>query len=999
MAVDFRSAVDAGGVRVTAVEGRLLRGARILPRAEWATLPRLRPAVRALEALVVAGRADATDTEVVLPAAEAVALSPEIADLINLPPLAAVSLRLGFEGRVESPGGAIRLRWSDRDYREIRPERTGLLLAWGVERARLSASLFRLVEAVDAYNATQGRPLEERVATWLPVQESLRETLGAEVSADGYAASLTIYQAGSFALDVRETPRGVDFEPVLMARAKAASLDDDAPAEEIGDEAGPPPASGLRDAVTEALLSAEDHARFLGALAGPGGARDAYVVGRNRYVLIDPHLKRALDVVKEKRSASAQERRQFVRNPRSALTEAFDASADEGLATALFVETEQYSGRVLELGVWERPALPWISKRSHSWVPEGGWVDAAGVPAPPPQLTPEARESLAQQIAEAKEAGAQEVRVGDVPVPIAEAERLLAAVEVASSTEPASREASGEEGRAETSSEKQVLLIKTNHEQLEFEQQLVPRTALIGLAPPADRMGATRFKPHQTTGFDWLLSAWRAGWPGVLLADDMGLGKTFQALSFLAWIKSNQAAARSAGDGKVVRGPILVVAPTALLKNWEKECDQHLSGTGLGERVDAYGPGLSRLKQPPERRRDPGETLDVARLREADWILTTYETLTGHEQAFARIRYAVVLFDEMQKVKAPDTLNTKAAKTLNADFVLGLTGTPIENRLEDLWCLFDRLAPGYLGDLKSFSAQYKEAASDRLVALKRKLDRPVNGTPSVMLRRMKEQVLEGLPEKKEERHSVEMPRAQAEAYGRIIAAARGGNQEPRDRNLMLKVIHDLRGISLHPDDPAAVRSRSAAEFEAFAQRSARLAKTVEILREIDRRGDKAIIFIENLAMQDAVADGLAALFDLPRRPAIINGGTPGGQRQRIVDDFQARPPGFDLLVLSPKAAGVGLTITAASHVIHLSRWWNPAVEDQCNDRVYRIGQNKPVTIHLPMAIFPVHPEASFDRTLDGLLASKRALSREMLAPPVSEADTETMFAKTVGMFP
>ena len=117
------------------------------------------------------------------------------------------------------------------------------------------------------------------------------------------------------------------------------------------------------------------------------------------------------------------------------------------------------------------------------------------------------------------------------------------------------------------------------------------------------------------------------------------------------------------------------------------------------------------------------------------------------------------------------------------------------------------------------------------------------------------------------------------------------------------------------------------------------------------------------------------------RQRIINGGTPGGQRQRIVDDFQTRPPGFDLLVLSPKAAGVGLTITAASHVIHLSRWWNPAVEDQCNDRVYRIGQDKPVTIHLPMAIFPAHPEASFDRTLDGLLASKRALSRERLAPP------------------
>ncbi len=109
-----------------------------------------------------------------------------------------------------------------------------------------------------------------------------------------------------------------------------------------------------------------------------------------------------------------------------------------------------------------------------------------------------------------------------------------------------------------------------------------------------------------------------------------------------------------------------------------------------------------------------------------------------------------------------------------------------------------------------------------------------------------------------------------------------------------------------------------------------------------------------------------------------------------------RPPGFDLLRLSPNAAGVGLTTTAANHVIHLSRWWNPAVEDQCNDCAYRIGQDKPVTIHAPMTIFPAQPEASFDRTLDGLLVNKRSLSREMLAPPVTDGDTDVLFAETVG---
>jgi SNF2 family DNA or RNA helicase len=131
-------------------------------------------------------------------------------------------------------------------------------------------------------------------------------------------------------------------------------------------------------------------------------------------------------------------------------------------------------------------------------------------------------------------------------------------------------------------------------------------------------------------------------------------------------------------------------------------------------------------------------------------------------------------------------------------------------------------------------------------------------------------------------------------------------------------------------------------------------------------------------------------------PVVINGATPGAKRQDIVDRFQNGPPGFNLMVLSPKAAGVGLTITAANHVIHLSRWWNPAVEDQCNDRVYRIGQSKAVTVHVPMAVHPTLGDRSFDINLDKLLSGKRALSRHMLAPPVGEADVGLLFEQAVG---
>lgn len=141
---------------------------------------------------------------------------------------------------------------------------------------------------------------------------------------------------------------------------------------------------------------------------------------------------------------------------------------------------------------------------------------------------------------------------------------------------------------------------------------------------------------------------------------------------------------------------------------------------------------------------------------------------------------------------------------------------------------------------------------------------------------------------------------------------------------------------------------------------------------------------------------MATHLDLDRQPSIINGSVPGERRLEIVDRFQASLLPFDLLVLSPKAAGIGLTITAANHVIHLSRWWNPAVEDQCNDRCYRIGQQKPVTIHLPIAVHPDYGESSFDVRLDALLERKRQLSRDMLLPPVADGDVEALFDQTIG---
>lgn len=261
-----------------------------------------------------------------------------------------------------------------------------------------------------------------------------------------------------------------------------------------------------------------------------------------------------------------------------------------------------------------------------------------------------------------------------------------------------------------------------------------------------------------------------------------------------------------------------------------------------------------------------------------------------------------------------------------------------------------------------------------------------------MLRRMKEDHLDGLPGKQVRTYETEMPAAQAEAYLDAVRIAQAGE---RSHGAMLKAIHALRGISLHPDGGDKVDPYDDRSASNWIARSARLSRAIEILRQIKDAGEKVLVFIEDRAVQKAFASVAANVFQLRGEPSIINGEIPGHRRQDYVKRFQTAPRGFGMLVLSPKAAGIGLTITAANHVIHLSRWWNPAVEDQCNDRCYRIGQEKPVTIHLPIAIHAALGEASFDVTLDRLLARKRSLSRHMLAPPVSEGDLDAMFGATI----
>ena len=525
-----------------------------------------------------------------------------------------------------------------------------------------------------------------------------------------------------------------------------------------------------------------------------------------------------------------------------------------------------------------------------------------------------------------------------------------------------------------------VLVINPAQVSERFHPVLRPRSD--GGAPAIPSGLRTVLKPHQAEGIAWLQEAWRKGEPGALLADDMGLGKTLQALSFLVWVHEVRRQSSHA------RYPALICAPVGLLINWKTELERHFAGGVLGDVEMLFGARVRELRRTRGKELGAGVAgLDTSPLKRAGVVLTTYETIRDCQHSLGAVRFDGVVFDEAQKIKTPGALVTHAAKSLNSDFVLTMTGTPIENRLADLWCIVDTASPGRLGDVGSFTQKYESNPDpEDLRHLKASLTDTTDDRPPLMLRRLKADRLEGLPAKTEHVHACEMPDLQATAYTQAVLRARSAQGPGR----MLSALHELRMISLHPHGPAAPGGRE------FAECSARLKKALEVMDAVAEQHEKILVFLESLEMQPVLAGVIQQRYRLRRTPMLINGSVHGVERQRRVDEFQASGNGFDAIILSPRAGGVGITLTEANHVIHLTRWWNPAVEDQCTDRVHRIGQQRPVQVHIVQAVHPVFGEASFDVTLHRLLTKKRALSREMLMPTTeTDDDVRDLYSQTI----
>jgi SNF2 family DNA or RNA helicase len=510
-----------------------------------------------------------------------------------------------------------------------------------------------------------------------------------------------------------------------------------------------------------------------------------------------------------------------------------------------------------------------------------------------------------------------------------------------------------------------ILRTINNFDQAEFKRRLEPRR-LSNASLPAMK---TQLKDHQRDGVAWLASSYIVGWPGVLLADDMGLGKTLQSLSFLMLLRR---------EGIIRNGrPALVVAPTSLLRNWQNEHRRHTLDEGLGVPLVAFGTELRRLKI-GDAASDGITLLNTVEIANSTWILATYEAIRDYHLSFARIPFSVAILDEMQKAKNPSTRINATLRTLNIEFAIAMTGTPVENSISDLWAITDIVAPGYLPPLKDFMKLYGASADDverqkALEALSQELLQAaeLDGrriTPYA-LRRLKEDVAKDLPAK---HHGpmlrADMPARQAQRYAEVSSATQAGQIK------ILRALHDFRSISLHPIDPESVDT-GLLSGDDYIQLSARLTLAFKKLENIAALDEKVIIFVHNRRMQTLLSRLIQNKFGCPK-PEYIRGDTVPGQRQEIVDRFSSLR-GFAALVLSPRAAGVGLNIVAANHVIHLDRWWNPAVEDQCTDRAYRIGATKDVFVHTIGAVHPQLRESSYDVVLDQLLRSRRETSKRI----------------------
>jgi hypothetical protein len=462
---------------------------------------------------------------------------------------------------------------------------------------------------------------------------------------------------------------------------------------------------------------------------------------------------------------------------------------------------------------------------------------------------------------------------------------------------------------------------------------------VVGPAVPADFHGTLR--PYQARGLAWLAQMGELGL-GACLADDMGLGKTIQLLAFLLHRRT------ALPDDK---RPTLLVCPTSVVGNWEREIARFAPTLPI---LRHYGPDRARTVKA------------LAAAPPCAMVITTYGLLRRDAELLGAFDWAVTTLDEAQNIKNPASRTARAARGLRASFRVALTGTPVENRLAELWSISEYLNPRLLGPLEKFRREVaipiERYGSEEAAANLTRVVRPF------LLRRLKSDpaIIQDLPPKQEMKVVCSLTREQASLYQAAVDETMRkieSSEGIQRRGLVLSLITQLKQVCNHP-------AHFLREDGPLDGRSGKLARLEEMLEEVVESGDRALVFTQYREMGDRLVTSLAKSFG--GEVLFLHGGVALEDREAMVRRFQEDPRGPQIFVLSLKAGGTGLNLTAASHVFHFDRWWNPAVEDQATDRAYRIGQTQAVQVHKLLTA------GTIEEKVDELLEKKRDLAARIV---------------------
>ncbi len=933
-----------------------------------------------LDALVDEGRAERLPDGFSVPAEELALLTDVDADVLDLPPRFTGSVHAEVRRWTSHPEFGVDLDLQVGAYPEA-PRRRGPVVRVGGRLHRTSLPLLRALRAVEDHSALPSGARSEidnvRLVAELQTAQQLATSGGRDVRDEHFRVSL-----GALDRFTTVSPRSVG---ILVEPQPDGSL-------VVEPDLGP--------GVDRSLVSKRWHHVDPGTPDDAAGTADdapraAVLRADTTLVLLEPE-----------QAAGVREVRRRPHIPADQAHRLFDAPGSFYDPALVDVDI-RFSVRVAGLGVIAPVSFNEAAKSGVDWFGSQTSVRAPAV------LEHAARDAAQQDeieraVTAAWDSGEAVIPVGEQLVDVSDrslvqealdaSRRRIAALGVEDANPVAVAEAAEPSGPVVTVG--MHILDATDS-----AERLRDRASTARPVKALDE-SAWRRKPfpHQLTGIEWMTGLMQdalaaspqepARIQGALLADDMGLGKTFMTLAALGEVY------RSLRDDGRELPPTLAVMPVALLENWMQEIEatfgtRHgpftdvvvLQGTGLADyrlrgatrETAASADDLDEHGMVREDRIHValrvGEGWEEARLdRPGVLVLTTYETLRRYQVSLGIVEWGVVVLDEAQATKNPEILATRAAKGLKARFKLLATGTPVENSLRDFWSLVDTAQPGLLGTWAQFNETWVKPMQDASGAEHERLGRALRAAVGpFMMRRTKEDHLDDLPAKHVHEYPRLMPPAQVAAYDAVLdghrarAGVKGG---------AFKTLHELSAASLHPGLLTGALDADPRRID----ESARTLVTIRtVLDQVRSAGEKSIVFAKTKDVQRAMALWLREIYGL--RVDIVNGDTPatgtGDTRLAKIRAFEA-VQGFNVIIMSPLAVGVGLTVVGANHAIHLERHWNPAKEAQATDRIHRIGQTREVHVHYPIAL---HPDVdSFDVNLDRLLRSKVALKDAVVVP-------------------